>query len=288
MSVIDRQGNLIKQNESQDKFLRHLYETNVGRGLLKVFVKPFISKIAGFVLNTRLSSLAIKKFVKNNNIDMSEYEEKSYRSYNEFFIRKIKEGKRPVDRNESHFMSPCDSKLSVYQIHKDGRFYIKDTAYTFYELTRSKELEREFLGGYLLVFRLSVEDYHRYSYVDDGIKTDNIVINGFYHTVNPIANDNLPIYKENQREYSILRSKHFDNILMMEVGAMMVGKIVNYHQEALVKRGEEKGRFEFGGSTVILAVKKNIISIDQDILYNSGKGIETKVRLGERIAERVH
>ncbi len=287
MGVKDRQGNFIKQNESQDKFLRNLYETTFGRGILQILIKPFVSKMAGFILNTRFSSIAIKKFVKNNNIDMNEYENKSFTSYNDFFVRKIKDGKRPIDMNDGHFISPCDSKLSVYRIHSDGKFNIKDTDYTFYELTRSKELETEFLGGYLLVFRLSVEDYHRYCYVDGGDKTDNVILNGFFHTVNPIANDNMPIYKENQREYSLLHSKHFDSILMMEVGAMMVGKIVNYHGSRSVKRGMEKGRFEFGGSTVILAVKKDIILVDSDILDNSANGFETKVRLGEKIAIRI-
>lgn len=70
---------------------------------------------------------------------------------------------------------------------------------------------------------------------------------------------------------------------MMEVGALLVGRIVNYHEKKEVKRGEEKGRFEFGGSTVILCLEKDKAVIDGDILSNSAAGIETVVKMGEKI-----
>jgi phosphatidylserine decarboxylase len=145
-----------------------------------------------------------------------------------------------------------------------------------------------YAGGTMLVFRLTVDDYHHYCYVDDGIKTPNHHINGVFHTVNPIANDYYPIYKENTREYSLLKSKHFGDVLMMEVGALMVGKIVNYHNNADVKRGQEKGRFEFGGSTVVLCLQKGQAEIDNDIIANSAKGLETRVKLGEKIGYKTN
>ncbi len=284
MKCKDRNGNDIKINNSQDFILRNLYETKTGRNLLKILTKECISNIGGLALKTKLSTLAINKFIKNNNIDMSEYEKSEYKSYNEFFIRKIKDDARPIDGNPEHFIAPADSKLLVYKIDEDSKFKIKNTDYSFLGLTRSKRLCDKFKDGYIMIFRLSVDDYHRYCYVDSGLKSKNYTIKGVYHTVNPIANDAMPIYQENQREYSILKSDHFGEILMMEVGAMMVGKIVNYHGVKNVKRGMEKGRFEFGGSTVILACQSEKILIDEDILKNSDEGIETKVKLGEKIA----
>ncbi len=285
MECKDRKGNIIKNNGGQDGIIHYLYESKSGRAFLKLLTRRFVSDFAGIILNTSLSRLIIPSFVRNNGIDLSEYEDFPYTSYNDFFIRKIKEGRRNFSKVSKEFCSPADSKLSVYQIDGDSRFNIKNTYYTFHELTRSRTLSRAFEGGYLMVFRLSVDDYHRYSYVDSGVKSKNYRINGFYHTVNPIAGDVLPIYQENQREFSILRSDNFGDILMMEVGAMMVGKIVNYHATKRVKRGEEKGRFEFGGSTVILALKKGVVKIDKDILENSKNGFETKVKLGEKIGE---
>ena len=103
------------------------------------------------------------------------------------------------------------------------------------------------------------------------------------HTVNPIANDVYPIYKENAREYSILHTDAFGDILMMEVGALLVGRIVNHHGAAEVRRGQEKGYFQFGGSTVVLLVEKGRLTVDSDILANSAEGAETIVKMGEKI-----
>jgi phosphatidylserine decarboxylase len=83
----------------------------------------------------------------------------------------------------------------------------------------------------------------------------------------------------------VLKSENFGSILMMEVGALLVGKIVNYHEEEYVKRGEEKGRFEFGGSTVVLCIKRDKIRVDEDIIKNSKMNIETVVKMGEKIGE---
>ena len=188
--------------------------------------------------------------------------------------------------NPYHLIAPCDSKLTAYQITENAEFTIKNTVYSMESLTRSKKLAEKYRGGYLLLFRLTVDDYHRYCYVDQGKKSSNHIINGVFHTVNPIANDHYSIYKENTRCISFLKSENFGTLMMIEVGALMVGKIVNYHEEKMVERGEEKGRFEFGGSTIILCLKKDRAEIDTDILENSRQGIETKVRYGEKIGRK--
>ena len=280
-----RNGNLIEVDNGQDKFLKRLYGSTMGRILLKPLVTPVVSNIAGAFLSTKCSCILIKPFIRNNNIDMSQFEDVKYNSYNEFFSRKIREGARTIDRKATHFISPCDSKLTVLPISADTKFTLKHTEYSVSSLLKNKELAREYQGGYAFIFRLTVDDYHRYCYVDDGTKEANVRIPGKFHTVNPIANDYYPIYKENTREYSILHSKHFGDIVMMEVGALLVGKIVNLHEEATVKRGEEKGYFQFGGSTVVLLVKADKVNVDEDILGNSKEGIETIVKFGEKIGD---
>ena len=129
--------------------------------------------------------------------------------------------------------------------------------------------------------------YHRYSYADTGVKGENVHINGVFHTVNPVANDHYPIYKENTREYTILESGNFGPMLMMEVGATMVGRIVNYHGAGPVQRGQEKGRFEFGGSTLIVCLEKGRAVMDPDLLSNTRAEIETVVKLGQKIGVAV-
>ena len=271
------------KNDTQDKALAFLYQTRIGRGMLSVLIKPRISIVAGKFLDSSTSRWIIGPFMKKSGIDLSEYEMSDYRSFNEFFTRKIKPECRKIDWEKTHLIAPCDSKLSVYPISQGSRFVIKDTEYSMESLLRSRKLAKHYEGGQLLVFRLAVDDYHRYCYVDDGLKSKNYRIPGVFHTVNPLANDVYPIYKENTREFSILKSQNFGRILMMEVGALLVGRIVNYHERKEVKRGEEKGRFEFGGSTVILCLEKNRAVIDEDIVLNSSRGIETIVKMGEKI-----
>ncbi len=267
----------------QDKFLARLYGSAAGRMLLKPLVSPVISRAAGWFLSTRLSKVFIKPFIKSNHIDMSQFEEGPFRSYNEFFSRKIRPGARPMCMEPDALIAPCDSKLTALPITEASVFTLKHTPYTVESLLRSPELAGKYQGGYALIFRLTVDDYHRYCYISDGRKENNVRIPGVLHTVNPIANDYFPIYKENAREYSLLHTESFGDVLMIEVGALLVGRIVNHHQAASVRRGQEKGYFQFGGSTVILLLEKDAAVIDPDILANTREGLETVVRMGERI-----
>lgn len=287
MRCMDRKGNDIKQDDVQNKILNFLYNKKLGRILLTQLIKPWVSNLSGVIMNSSCSRILIAPFIKANNINMEEYEDRTYFSYNDFFTRKIKEGHRNIDPQPNHLIAPCDGKLSVYPINKDSQFVIKNTAYTLESLLKSKRLANYYEDGVLLLFRLSVDDYHRYCYIDDGRKSKNYRIKGVFHTVNPLANDVVPIYKENTREFTILYSDNYGKVLVMEVGALMVGKIVNYHEEAIVKRGEEKGRFEFGGSTIIVCLEKGRIAIDKDIMCNSANGIETLVKMGERIGNTI-
>lgn len=287
MEYRDRSGNVVRCNDGQDKLLKKLYGTISGRRLVKILIHPVFSRMAGRLLDSRLSRVFICPFVRRNAIDMEQYEKKSYSSYNDFFVRSVKSEKRPIQTNPKSLISPCDAKLTVYPITKSGRFCIKHTVYSMESLLKNEELAARYEGGLLCVFRLTVDDYHRFCYVDSGRKSANIKIPGMLHTVNPIANDVYPIYKENAREYCLLKTENFGTVLMMEVGALMVGRIVNYHGACSVIRGQEKGRFEFGGSTVVLALEKGRVRIDEDILENSRENVETIVCMGEKIAESI-
>jgi phosphatidylserine decarboxylase len=268
---------------TQDRFLARLYGCTAGRLLLKLLVSPVVSRAAGAFLSTRLSTVLIKPFIRANGIDMSPYETGPYRSYNAFFSRRIRPECRPIDREPGHLIAPCDSKLTALRISQDLRFTLKNTEYTVTSLLRDEVLARAYEGGYALIFRLTVDDYHRYCYIADGTKGDNVRIPGVLHTVNPIANDHVPIYKENAREYTVLHTEVFGDVVMMEVGALLVGRIVNHHQAAAVRRGEEKGYFQFGGSTVVVLLEKDRVCMADDILENTRAGKETIVQMGERI-----
>ena len=281
-----RDGRAVERENGQDRVLSALYGSALGRLALKPLTAPFLSRAAGRFLSTRMSCVFIKSFVKNNGIDMSQYEDRKFTSYNDFFARRIREGARRVDMDENHLISPADSKLSVHPITPDGCFTIKHTAYTAASLLQNEALAEKFMGGTLLIFRLTVDDYHRYCYMADGVKEENVYIPGKFHTVNPIANDYFPIYKENVREYTVIHTKAFGDMVIMEVGALMVGKIKNLHGKCTVRRGDEKGYFEFGGSTIVALLQKDAAQMDEDILQNVQDGYETVVRMGEKIGVR--
>ena len=277
MDYIDLQGKKVSNITNQDKLLSFLYTNIFGRMLLKPLIQPQVSKLAGRYLSSAHSKWLISKFIERNEINMDIYEECDYSSFNDFFTRKIKPDCRPVPEDLDVLISPCDCLATVYPIQENTTFSIKNTEYTLRSLLRSPRLAKRFRGGYAYVLRLTVEDYHRYLYSVSGKQSKNYHIDGTYHTVNPIANDYLPIYKENTREYTVIHSKEFGDVLQMEVGALLVGKISNHKQSTVVTRGEEKGFFEYGGSTIVVLTQKGRVTPRSDLLTNSKNGYETKV-----------
>lgn len=282
----DRNGRIVPGDTGQDRLLEWMYGTALGRCFVRVMILPWVSRGAGWLLDRRISALAVKPFIKSNHVNMEDFEQRPYRSFNDFFTRRVLEGRRPVDMEPEHLIAPCDSKLTVYPIGEDSRFLIKGVAYTLEQLLRDGELAERFLGGTLLLFRLTVGDYHRYAYVDSGFISRERRIDGVFHTVNPAAAGRHPIYRENTREFALLESENFGTILQMEVGAAMVGRIVNHPGGCQVQRGQEKGRFEFGGSTVIVLLQKDAAAIDEDILQNTSREEETVVHMGQSIGRK--
>lgn len=287
MEYIDLQGKKVINITKQDKLLSFLYTNVIGRMLLKPLVQPRVSQLVGRYLSSSHSRCLISGFIEKNGIDMDIYEEKDYSSFNDFFTRKIRRDCRPIPEDTDVLISPCDCRASVYRIQENTTFSIKNTEYTLRSLLRSPRLAKRFRGGYAYILRLTVDDYHRYVYAATGRQSANYHIDGTFHTVNPIANDYLPIYKENTREYTVIHSKEFGDVLQMEVGALLVGKISNHTEKGFVTRGEEKGYFEYGGSTIILLTTKDAVTPRSDLLTNTAGGYETKVLQGHPLASCV-
>ena len=113
MDYIDLNGKLIKNKTSQDKLLEFLYTNILGRILLKPLTHPKVSELTGKLLSTNLSTVLIPPFIKKHDIHMEEYDTCHYRSFNEFFTRKIKEQARPIKMDANILISPCDCRASV-------------------------------------------------------------------------------------------------------------------------------------------------------------------------------
>ena len=284
VTYITRDGTKIDGTTGQDHLLEVIYGHALTRMLLRPFLSPAVSDICGKFLSTRLSRRIVPSFVKKNHIDLGIYERQEFDSYNTFFTRKIKAEQRPINDQKNVLISPSDGKVTAYPITQKGRFWIKHTQYTAAQLLKDERLAERYMGGWIYVIRLTVDDYHRYCYVADGRKSRQRKIRGVLHTVNPVANDYYPIYKMNSREYCLLKTKELGTILLMEVGALMVGKISNHEEDsAQVKRGDEKGMFEFGGSTIVVMTEPGMAEPDKDIIQNTKAQAETLVKMGEPI-----
>ena len=291
MQYADRSGRSPGGSTLQDRFLENLYSSLPGRLLLKPLVHPAISGFFGRILDSPFSAVLIPPFRRASGITLEGCEKPAggrYRSFNAFFTRRMLPEARPFDLSPRVLCSPCDGFASAYPIRRNTRLTIKHTEYTLDQLLGDRKLAARYAGGTALLLRLTVSDYHRYAYVDQGLRSSYRRIPGVLHTVNPAAASRRPIYKENTREYSLLRSQSFGTVLMMEIGALMVGKIMNHHKAYTkidVFRGQEKGYFAFGGSSILLLFQPGTVSIDQDILRNTALDLETKVSMGEAIGK---
>ena len=265
--------------------LTALYGSVTGRRLLRLITAPAVSKAMGCFMDSRLSACIIPRFIKKHGIDVSDAVEKGWPTFNAFFTRRLKDGARPIDADPAHLVSPCDGLLKAFPIGEGTVITVKDVPYSAAELLRSEALAAHFEGGTCLVFRLTPTDYHRYVYPDSGAQLFCRRIDGVLHTVQPVATERTGVFVQNSREYSLLRTEHLGTAVMMEVGALFVGKIVNIHRGGYrFARGEEKGFFAFGGSTIVLLLEKGRIRLNEDIKKASARGEEVRVRQGEAVA----
>ncbi len=278
----DRDGNLIPVPVSNNKILERMFSNVVTRALLKLASSRLYSNLQRIFLNSFLSTAMITDFVHKNNINLREYKKKRYLSFHDFFLREIKPEKRPLCVGEHILTCPCDAKASVYPITEESCFWIKDVPYTVGEVLGQDALTEAYIGGYFVLLRLCVEDYHHYCYPISGSKSADVHIPGKLYTVNPMIHRYAKVYRENARTYCTLQSNFGKKLVMMEVGALGVGRIVNdCPEETIVNAGEEKGHFEFGGSTVLLILPKDTYIPMQDLLRNTEEGYETIVKYGE-------
>jgi len=271
-------------------FLKWLNESHFGNLALENIVKKKIfSILVGKYYDMSFSKSKIERFVKKYNINMTEVlREKisDYVSFNDFFTRKLKAGSREIVSDPNVLVSPADSKLLVDEnVNINKMMQIKGSYYTLAELLIDEKKAKEYANGCCLVFRLSPTDYHRFHFPDSGKISNTKKIRGDYYSVNPISlNHTAKVFCKNKRDISTLDSDNFGEICMIEVGASCVGTIVQtYESQVQGNKGDEKGYFEFGGSTVILLLKEGTVEIDKDIIRNSAEGIETQVSLGEKI-----
>ena len=281
------------ENVAGGNYIKWSYGSPIGKSLTELLIKKkLFSKLYGLYCDTSLSKKKISKFIKDFNIDMSISSSNisDFKNFNDFFIRALKSGARPISMDKNLLISPGDGRLFAYEnISMNKLVQVKGIHYSLSELIKDNDLAKEYEGGTCLVLRLCPTDYHRFHFIDSGIPLENHFIKGNYYSVNPIALERIPkLYCQNKREWSAFKSDNFGDILHIEVGATCVGTIVQtYTENKRVNKGDEKGYFKFGGSTTIILLKKDVVKIDEDILNQTNLGYETLVLMGEPIGKNL-
>jgi phosphatidylserine decarboxylase len=267
--------------------LSFLYGTRLGGWLRQAFVtRPWFSDLNSVPKRIWLSRKNIPYFVTHFDVDASEAEKPldRYGSLDEFFARRLRPGVRPIETAAEALVAPADGRALAFDIEGDGTLLIKGQRIAVAELLQSPEDATALSGGRALVIRLAPMDYHRFHFPCDGIVSAPRALPGRLESVHPIALDAGAKSFRNRRDVSVIESPRFGDVHMVEVGALTIGTIVQSFTPGAVTKGQEKGHFRFGGSTVVLLWPRRGPAIDDDLLSNSRCGIETLIKFGSRIA----
>ncbi|MDQ7058787.1 MAG: phosphatidylserine decarboxylase [Ghiorsea sp.] len=282
-----------------DGAVKFAYGNPIGRILGTVIASKMFSRLYGKSQDSLKSGRKVAPFINNFHIPIDQYQkgsfqenpiETSYQSFNEFFIRKFKEGQRTFTTHDQEMGAFAEARYFAHESMTDElNVPVKGSMLRAVDLIADAELAKDFIGGPLMIARLCPVDYHRYHYPDDGKTLKAFTVAGDLHSVNPLAlKYRQDIFIKNERRVSILETEHFGKLAYIEVGATCVGKIVQSFDESKpFKKGDEKGYFLFGGSTVVLCGEKGKWMPSQDILDNTKNGIETYIQLGDVVAENM-
>ena len=269
-------------------WVRLLYGTWPGRLFSAVIAAPPFSRFYGWLQDRPSSSRKVGPFIEKFHIEMTDFlpeegrpPESPYSTFNQFFTRRVTERARPF-AGPPQFPAPCDARYFAYNGLNDSvSIPVKGSPFKAQTLVQNEQWNGYFEDGPGFVARLCPVDYHRYHFPDDGEVLDTWRIPGALHSVNPCALAcREDIFMLNERQVTILETDHFGKLALVEVGATCVGKIEQTHTEKRFSRGDEKGMFLFGGSTVIVIGEKGRWEIDPQILENTAQGIETFLKMG--------
>ncbi|KAG8079130.1 hypothetical protein GUJ93_ZPchr0007g3144 [Zizania palustris] len=294
--VFDRRTKRLVEEDIDGKIvlsMRALYQSKVGLTLIDSGVKDLLKNLSekqGKKMNSSESAKDIPKFLElfKDQINLDEVKDplESFKTFNEFFIRQLKPGVRPVACNEQDTIATCaaDSRLMAFSsVDESTRLWIKGRKFSTQGLLGKDVHSDALCNGSLVIFRLAPQDYHRFHVPVSGTLEKFVEIPGYLYTVNPIAVNSkyCNVFTENKRVVSIISTSEFGKVAFVAIGATMVGSVTFLKKEGdYVHKGEEFGYFSFGGSTVICVFEKDAIQFDADLLANSERSLETLVCVG--------
>jgi phosphatidylserine decarboxylase len=272
-----------------EDWLRWTYETSLGRFALWALVKrSLLSRYYGWKMSWGASAIRVLPFIVDYNLDVDEFAKNplAFKSFNDFFYRALKESARPIAPGDRVAVLPADGRHLAFQtVDAAAGFYAKGQRFDLKAFLGDEQLAAEFGGGSLLISRLCPVDYHRFHFPVAGTPGEPRLINGFLYSVSPIAlRRNLAYLWENKRMVTLVESPVFGRVAVVEIGATMVGSILeSFIPGRAVAKGEEKGWFKFGGSCVVTIFQRGRIKLDADLVTPSADGLEVYAKMGDRL-----
>lgn len=272
-----------------EQFLRWIYGTLTGRLALHAVAKRTVfSRWYGWRMDQPASRAKVAPFIQNFRVDPGEFADApdSYRTFNEFFYRKLKPAARPIAGDARTAVFPADGRhLGFTDLSQTEGIFVKGQVFNLRELLRDHELAERFQRGTAILSRLCPVDYHRYHFPVAGLATEPRIVNGWLYSVSPIAlRQNIHIFTENKRAITRIESPEFGTVLMLEVGATNVGSFeYTFPPNSRVAKGAEKGYFKFGGSSTITLFEPGRVKLDADLLAHTAEHRELYARMGDRL-----
>ncbi|CAG8282643.1 unnamed protein product, partial [Penicillium nalgiovense] len=272
--------------------IRLLYKGIKSRDMEKKRIRRVLRSLSvkqGRKYDDPASASQIQDFINFHQLDMSEVlmPIDKFRSFNEFFYRALKPEARPCSAPDEPkiVVSPADCRSVVFDRLSDATgIWVKGREFSIERLLGDAYPEdaARYQNGALGVFRLAPQDYHRFHIPVDGIMGEPKTIEGEYYTVNPMAiRSALDVYGENVRILVPIDSVEHGRVMVICVGAMMVGStVITRKAGEKVSRAEELGYFKFGGSTLLVLFEDGRVNFDKDLADNSKGALETLIRVG--------
>lgn len=283
-----RTGAMVTEPIYRAKFMRWSLEDPLGRSMLALFGSRWLySAYYGFKQRLPGSRRRIAPFVAQFGVDLTEAEQplEAFTCFDAFFTRRLKVGARPVDADPAVLVSPGDGKITVFPDLRDETVLpIKGAQLPIAVLLGSAAAAAPFQGGSAAVLRLSPADYHRFHFPADGDAGPTTALPGRLWSVNPLSMTYHPdTLCLNKRAVTLLTTPAFGRIALVEVGAVTVGTIVQTFRPGPVRKGQEKGTFRFGGSTIVMLFEPGAVRFDADLLADAAAGFEVQVLQGSGI-----
>ncbi|KAF3273329.1 hypothetical protein TWF970_009240 [Orbilia oligospora] len=272
--------------------IRLLYKGLKSSSMEKKKIRQLLESLSfkqGKKYDNPASAREIKPFIAFHQLNIDEVLKPldEFKTFNEFFYRELKPNSRPVSYpdNPKIIVSPADCRSVVFDTIDDAtRIWVKGRDFSVERLLGMAygDEAKRFNGGGLGIFRLAPQDYHRFHIPVDGVMGEPRLIKGEYYTVNPMAiRSALDVYGENVRIIVPIDSVAHGRVMVVCVGAMMVGStVITAKSGSTVARGDELGYFKFGGSTLVVLFEPNTMRWDDDLIANSSEAIETLIRVG--------